>query len=499
MNEQTHTVTYDQTVWAATERQFERFNELLGLAWVLEEACREGEEIYPGFTNIMGDLWFAFYAMEPKLDLSSRERNDIQYDLIAGLVQTDEYMRTHILTASDALLSVLTAVLIGERLRDWLVEDMDVQEARLKKVRAEWTEGKARRQMEELRQTEQNPEAGEQERTQASLHREFVQKQLAYAQQDKEQAEKGLQDAVRKMTAQQLGDMLAATREEARRTKQAVLEIAALNGKKTEHLPVSEQFQLAEQIQQHDTLKKIAEMTGRFKRIAKKKMYTKQATMERKDVTLGQEVSRLLPAEVANLLMPDSKLDFLRRYAEQQTFVFDTKGTSRKGKGPIIICMDESSSMTPVMEESKAFCLALLMIAHRQKRDFAIIPFASDIGNVLIFPKGRATSEDIVDFSNRFLGGGTNYEKPLRASLDILDRSEFNEADILFVTDGSSFLSSRFLEEFHDMKKKRKFECTSIVLTNLINTVNMELVRSFSDKVIEVNELFEAGDAFSFY
>ncbi len=500
MNEQTQTITYDKTVFIPTERQFERFNELAALAWVLEEVCQEGEGMYPGFTNIIGDLWFAFYAREPRLDLTVKEHHAIQYDLITGMMETDEYKRTHILTASDELLSVLTAVLLGERLRDWLIDDIDVQEARLKKARAEWIEEKARRQMEELRQTEQDPQAGEQNKTRAGVHREFVHQQLAYARQDKEQAEKGLQDAIRKLTAQQLGPILTDTMEEAKRTKQAVLEIATLNGKKSEHLPMSEQFQLAEKIKQHDTLKRIAEMTGRFKKIAEKKMRTKQkATMERKDVTLGQEVSRLLPSEVANFIMPDSKFDFLRRFAEQQTFVYDTKGGSSKGRGPIIICMDESSSMTPIMEESKAFCLALLMIARRQKRDFAIIPFASDIGKVLIFPKGRSTSDAILDFSNRFLGGGTNYEKPLRASLDILGRSEFNEADILFVTDGSSFLSSRFLEEFNTMKKKRKFECTSIVLTNLINTVNMELVHSFSDKVIEVNGLFEAEEAFSFY
>ena len=115
----------------------------------------------------------------------------------------------------------------------------------------------------------------------------------------------------------------------------------------------------------------------------------------------------------------------------------------------------------------------------------------------MIFPKGRATTEDVVHFSNRFLGGGTNYEKPLRASLNILTKSEFNKADVLFVTDGTSFLSSRFLEEFHTIKKQRNFECTSIVLTNLIQTVNLDIVHRFSDEVIEVKDLFDAQEVFS--
>ena len=151
-------------------------------------------------------------------------------------------------------------------------------------------------------------------------------------------------------------------------------------------------------------------------------------TMERKNVTYGQEIARLLPMELASFVLPNAKLDFLKRYSEQQTLIFDMKGKDRRGRGPIIICMDESSSMTSIKAESKAFCLALLMIARKQKRDFAIVPFASEVGEVVIFAKGRSTAEDIMNFSTHFLGGGTNYEKPLRASLDILTKSEFNKA-----------------------------------------------------------------------
>ncbi|WP_274307113.1 vWA domain-containing protein [Solibacillus daqui] len=218
--------------------------------------------------------------------------------------------------------------------------------------------------------------------------------------------------------------------------------------------------------------------------------------MERKNISIGHEVSRLLPIELANYVMDHSKKDFLRRFSESQTLVFDTKGKDRKGKGPIIICMDESSSMTSIKEHSKAFCIALLTIAKKQKRDFAIIPFASTVGDVQVFRKGQATTQDLLTFSNSFLGGGTNYEQPLRESLNILLQSEFNEADILFVTDGSSFLSTHFIDEFNATKKKKQFECTAVILTNLFNTVDVNLVNKFSDRVIEVNELFDAGDVF---
>jgi hypothetical protein len=64
------------------------------------------------------------------------------------------------------------------------------------------------------------------------------------------------------------------------------------------------------------------------------------------------------------------------------------------------------------------------------------------------------------------------------------------------VTDGSSFLSSQFIEEFNQCKQKRKFECVAIVLTNLVNTIDLKVVNKFSDRVVEVNDLFEAEDVF---
>lgn len=153
--------------------------------------------------------------------------------------------------------------------------------------------------------------------------------------------------------------------------------------------------------------------------------------------------------------------------------------------------------MTSIKEQSKAFCIALLMIARNQKRDFAIIPFATKLGEVKIFLKGQATTQELIEFSNSFLGGGTNYEHPLRESLDILLKSEFKKADVLFVTDGSSYLSSSFIQQFLQAKKEKQFECTAIVLTNFYNAVDLTVVKKFSDRVIEVGELFEADEAFA--
>lgn len=490
--------SYHKTVLYASERQFERFNELVQLASSLHDTCHQGEKIYPGFIHIIGDIWSVFYLQNPQLNPSTKDNNDIPYEVLTYLMQTEEFEKWQSLTVADELLSVLIAMSVSEQLKQLLKENEVLRQAQRKQERAERSKQRAEKQLKDIQQTLSDANGTEQTKRRAQWHKEFMQKQLLAAQTEQQQAQTEIKQTMKTLTIEKFSAMLIKSTTNARLTKQAMSQIGTLDGKKLETVPIGQQFQLAEHIQQSNLLKRIAELTGRFKRIAYKKQKVQhRMSMERKNVTYGQEMTRLLPMELANFVLPNAKLDFFRRYSEQQALVFDTKGKDRRGRGPIIICMDESSSMTMIKAESKAFCLALLTIARKQKRDFAIIPFASDVGEVVIFTKGRATAEDVVHFSNRFLGGGTNYEKPLRESLNILTKSEFNKADVLFVTDGTSFLSNRFLEEFHTIKKQRNFQCTSIVLTNLIQPVNLDIVHRFSDKVIEVKDLFDAQEVFS--
>ena len=464
---------------------------------MLNESCLEGERMLVGFTNLIGDSWYAFYAKKPVIKDNAQQLDNMQYEFIMNLIKNDEYAQWHQLTRGDELLSVLTAIGMADQLIKSLKESELLKKAQLNRKLAERTKEYAEKQLQELQNKVQNSQASQEMSDILRKQQQMYEERKQRAEEEINSAESEIKAHINHMSNTSIGVMIQQNKNKVRNTRKAILTVGTMDGKKIENVPLKDQFELAEKIREHKELRKIADLVGRFKKIAMKKQKTKHKhTMERKNISIGQEVSRLLPTELASYIMGHSKLDFLRRYSESQTLVFDTKGKDRKGKGPIIICMDESSSMTSIKEQSKAFCIALLAIAKKQKRDFAIIPFATKVGDVKIFSKGQATTQDILQFSNSFLGGGTNYEQPLRESLNILLKSEFNEADILFVTDGSSFLSSRFIEEFNLTKKQKHFECTSVVLTNLYNAVDLNVVNKFSDRVIEVNELFQAAEAF---
>lgn len=452
-------VIYSRSVFESSADQKARFNELLKMAALLNDSCIAGEKIVPGFTNIIGDCWHAFYYKSPVLNDHAKQLDEMQYEFMIEFLKNEEYIQWHELTKGDELLSVLTSVSIAEQIQ----KSFQYYEEQKNPFQIE--------QLEAFRQRRLEPDAA----SELPEKRKFM-KQLSRT---------------------SIGMMLQENKKTIHQTKSAVMKVGTMDGKKMEQVPLSEQFKLARIISERKELHKIAELVGRFKRIAMKKQKTKhQQTIEQQSVSFGYELSRLLPAELTNYMMGHSKLDFLKRLSEQQALVFNKKGKERQGKGPIIVCMDESSSMTSIKAQSKAFCIALLNIAKKQKRDFAIIPFATHVGEVKYFRKGQAKTQDLIQFSDSFIGGGTNYELPLREVLKLLMKSELKKADVLFVTDGSSFLPSRFIEEFKQTKKLKQFECTSIVLTNLFNTVDLNVVDRFSDRVIEVNELFEAEDAF---
>jgi len=103
------------------------------------------------------------------------------------------------------------------------------------------------------------------------------------------------------------------------------------NGKsELEKVSVKEQFELAEMLQKSPNMKEIADWAGRFKEIARaKQKHLHQGSIERSGVTIGNEVDCLLPIELSNLAIQQTKVDLIRSLAEGQTMMFDKKGKGR--------------------------------------------------------------------------------------------------------------------------------------------------------------------------
>ena len=142
--------------------------------------------------------------------------------------------------------------------------------------------------------------------------------------------------------------------------------------------------------------------------------------------------------------------------------------------------------------QSKGFALALMSIAKKQKRDFALITFSTS-AEVTVFQKGKSTTDDLIQLAGNFLGEGTNFYDPLKQSLTLIKESRFKQADIVFVTDGQANLPNEFIEELRSTKDKKKFECLSVLIGG---EVDCQTVQKFSDRVINADDFIGVDAAF---
>lgn len=293
-----------------------------------------------------------------------------------------------------------------------------------------------------------------------------------------------------------LAQMLSDALEEADKTNNQLEDLFGGRSKGSaksdlEKIPLRDKLRLAEIIRDDVQLKRIADWAGRFKRIARKKdkSHFKEG-VGRAGVTMGDDLTNVLPSEMFLYFDERTKGDFLKRFREKKLLQYETSGKKNLGKGSIIFVIDQSSSMKHLEEQSKAFGLALMSIARRQKRNFIYIPFSFGVGRIHQFKKGKIKPDDMINLAKEFMGGGTNFTSPLSDAIRLIKQDRYKDADIVFVTDGQDSVTPRFINEFMKEKKKLEFSVMSLVIgkDSSANTVH-----SFSDKVMRISSFNEDG------
>jgi len=250
--------------------------------------------------------------------------------------------------------------------------------------------------------------------------------------------------------------------------------------------PVSgkERLQLAESLHTNPKIRDIAKMAGRMQMMAlnKRKNRTLHPPTEIVNVTLGDDLANLLPSELMLLADPATEDEFIQRFAEKRLMQYDLRGVEREGQGPIVVCIDESGSTAGTVEMwEKGIALSLFAIARREKRAFAIVHFGNPNEiTVRKWAKAKdATPAELVEMAQHFFNGGTDFDRPLREAVKVMDDAAFKKGDIIFITDGEAQISDEFLHgEFTRVKREKDFHVISVVIGYQDRSV-----RPFSDVI----------------
>lgn len=204
--------------------------------------------------------------------------------------------------------------------------------------------------------------------------------------------------------------------------------------------------ELARRVRSSPTLQRIVELAGRLTMTARAKRAsrTEYARSEVVGVEQTNDVARLLGSELALLVDPDMSDDLLIRLTERRALGYKMAGTEKSAKGPIVLVLDQSGSMTANGKDewAKAVALALLDAARADARAFGIVLYNGAVVDAKLFPVAAdADPVAILDLLSSVPDGGTNYGPAMTQALDWVSvAGKFSKADVVHLTDGDASL-----------------------------------------------------------
>lgn len=220
-------------------------------------------------------------------------------------------------------------------------------------------------------------------------------------------------------------------------------------------------------LEQDESLQELAEILGKQSRtqsvfekelrdkvVIKTEWHPKNAYRGQiNGLTYSNDISTVLPSELALLENPKTRKLFELKYAQKQLLSFkyinkeavekseteqeEVSVEKKEPKGPIIVCVDTSGSMHGTPENiAKTVTFALSKIAMEEERKCYLISFSTGIETLDMsdFKSGDALTR-IVQFLHMSFNGGTDASPALRHAVQMLQKDGYKNADVLMISD----------------------------------------------------------------
>ena len=236
---------------------------------------------------------------------------------------------------------------------------------------------------------------------------------------------------------------------------------------------------LAKRINRSAKVQRLAELAGRMKRIADGKQRSKVDYLpsEVSDIEQGADLDRILPSEAVKLADPDLEAEFMRAYLERGLLQYKLSGRDREARGPIVVCIDDSGSMTMERETwAKAMAMALIHVAAMQRRACVVIRYDDA---VLATHRWGPSAIDPAALMNSMIphnGGGTEFAPPLDEAMKQIESSPtMKKADIVMITDGEAVLSPEWIDAFNTRRKRDGISVYGVAI-GVMGSVTLEAI-----------------------
>ena len=221
-------------------------------------------------------------------------------------------------------------------------------------------------------------------------------------------------------------------------------------------------------LEQYRKVKNMAKYIGKYRNLstsARSERITSTRT-ELCGVTMGADVVRALPQELAELNHPVLKYDFFRKMQEHQLLQYELEVNEPTGMGSIVCLVDDSGSMYQENEYiARGVMFGLLECAKKDKRNFAVDIFSCDDENFSMeIPNGNYTPKQMIELLTVSYGNGTSFEEPLEFAMKTIEKDKFKNADIVMITDMACNLNSEFADKLKAFKEEHDVKVTVIAI-----------------------------------
>ena len=207
----------------------------------------------------------------------------------------------------------------------------------------------------------------------------------------------------------------------------------------------------------------------------------------------SDDLTNMLSGEASLLGDENTELLFLKKYVDKNLLTFKyedrkliksedhyveiNQRVRQKEKGPFIICVDTSESMTGRPEQiAKVLCLGILKMAMHENRKAYLINFSRGIKTLDLHDIANSIDE-IARFLRMSFYGGTDASLALNEAIRQLKGKDYEDADVLMVSDFIMYkIDDEVLQQIKYFQQNKNTQFHSLTLSK---DANPEIIASF--------------------
>ncbi len=493
--------SYDRRAW----------NEIRSTAPSLATLADSGGELIPHFDALLQDLFFSLFKYNLIFQKPDAVRRSavLNRTILDQLIpsQTFEALKNRTLLEEDK--AAIAAIVLGEQVLEMVRSERIVNRKDMLDL---WDlahqEDDLKEKSDALKNVQEMQEGGKEGEPEADAE---LKEKIAKLAEAAENAAKVSEARLNQKARQVESDIKHGDLTQLKRMELRAAELAGEIDRATEdshafsrefgqggRMPAGERLELGRRLARNKKLGELARMVGRFKQDARaiRKRTLERGVAEAYDVERGADLGRMIPSELVAMHHPILRHDFHRRLLEGSILQYRLQDDEQKHKGPMVVCVDVSSSMEGQKELwSKAVSLTLMDIARRQRRLFRAVMFSSsNVVKVLDLNRERRYQPEmskVMELAEFFPGGGTDFEAPIDAAMDLIEEKKLKRADIVIITDGECQVSPQWLAHLKERKDELDFSIFAVLVD--VGSSEMSTLAQFSDRITSIKQLSAEG------